>query len=79
MNFGRTFRITERVHLNIRGEFTNIFNRAWVSNPIATSATGSGANQVRQANGNAASGFGARLTTSTLPPRNCVLIGRITF
>jgi hypothetical protein len=32
-SFGRQFRIVERISLNIRSEFTNAFNRAYLSDP----------------------------------------------
>ncbi len=37
--FGRQFRIHERVTLNVRAEFTNIFNRTYLNNP-AINGTG---------------------------------------
>jgi hypothetical protein len=83
MNLGRTFRIRENMTLNIRGEFSNIFNRAFWNNPTATNSQ---AQQVRAGNGNTLSGFGyMNLTTfsqSTGPvilPRQGVLVARFTF
>jgi hypothetical protein len=86
VNFGRTWALgkSERApKLNIRAEFTNIFNRAFWNNPTATNAL---AAQTRAPNGNAASGFGYINTTtfsaSTGPnilPRQGVLVARITF
>jgi hypothetical protein len=91
MNFGRTFRMTERVSLNIRAEFSNIFNRAFIG------AVGSGAASVgaspailnltnatttvltRNPNGTTASGFGALLNLAPINPRQGNLIARITF
>jgi hypothetical protein len=35
VNFGRTFRFKERYSLNLRVEFTNIFNRAYYNDPTA--------------------------------------------
>ena len=34
MNFGRTFRFRERMGLEIRAEFSNVFNRTQIGNPI---------------------------------------------
>jgi hypothetical protein len=92
MNIGRTFRITERVALNIRAEFTNIFNRPVVNDPSNTNAK---APQTRittgNAAGNASSGFGYINTTTTVGgagvagvvnvpgERTGLLVGRITF
>ena len=56
MNFGRTFQIRERMTLNVRAEFFNVFNRVTLgtpqlpSNPTATTT-------VNNATG-AISGFG---------------------
>jgi hypothetical protein len=36
-NIGRNFRFKERMNFQIRGEFTNIFNRTLMAQPIATS------------------------------------------
>ncbi|MGB6946711.1 MAG: TonB-dependent receptor [Bryobacteraceae bacterium] len=83
MNFGRTWRIRERMSFNLRMEFSNVFNRAFWNNPTATNTQ---APQTRASNGNALSGFGyMNLTTfsqSTGPnilPRQGVLVGRFTF
>jgi hypothetical protein len=37
LNFGRTFRIREKMSVSIRAEFVNIFNRTQIGNPITTS------------------------------------------
>jgi len=83
MNFGRTWRIREKITFNVRAEFSNIFNRAFWNNPTFANAT---APQQRQANGNTQSGFGFINTTtfsaSTGPnilPRQGVLVARFTF
>ncbi len=83
MNLGRTFKIKERYSLNVRAEFTNIFNRTFWNNPTATSAV---AAQVRAPNGNTLSGFGYMNTTtftqssgSNILPRQGVLVARFTF
>jgi hypothetical protein len=76
-NFGRTFRIRERANLNIRAEFTNVFNRTEVSNPTSTNA---GAAQTRNAAGQTTAGFGWINTTGVAaPPRAGTLIARIQF
>jgi hypothetical protein len=83
MNLGRTFRIKERYTLNIRAEFSNIFNRLFWNNPTATNAQ---ASQLRAPNGNAVSGFGYVNTTTfsqssgaNILPRQGVLVARFTF
>jgi len=84
MNLGRTFRIKERASFNIRMELTNVFNRAFWSDPTASNAN---AAQTRLANGNTSAGFGKILTTTptafgsvaNLLPRQGVIVGRFTF
>jgi len=39
MNFGRTFRIREKMFFSIRGEFFNVFNRLKLPTPSATNPT----------------------------------------
>jgi len=90
-NFGRTFRITERVSFNIRAEFSDIFNRAFIGDvgsggggigpgPAAANlSNATNTQQLRNANGTTASGFGALLNLTPLNPRQGNLIGRITF
>jgi hypothetical protein len=84
MNFGRTWRIKERYSVNLRMEFTNVFNRAFWGDPSATNAK---LQQVYLANGNTSAGFGRVLTTSPSAfgsaanalPRQGVVVGRFTF
>ncbi len=81
MNFGRTWRVKEKMSLNIRFELTNVFNRAYWGNPTSTNAQ---APQTRTPNGNAASGYGFMNTitpgfTGAQVPRNGTLIARFTF
>jgi hypothetical protein len=77
MSLGRIFRIGERANLNIRIEFTNVFNRTQKSNPSSSNA---GATQRVDPNGKPLSGFGyintARLGGS---PRTGQLVARIQF
>src|SRR5262249_38716491 len=76
-NFGRTFRITERVQLNIRAEFTNILNRAFIGIPSATDFVAQRvANPVT---GTTTSGFGAMLQSATMQPRNGLIVARVQF
>ncbi|MEP6962632.1 MAG: TonB-dependent receptor, partial [Acidobacteriota bacterium] len=87
MNFGRTFRMTERVALNVRAEFTNIFNRAFWNNPTATNASAAQVRQNNEANGRTTSGFGYLNPVQLgggggppiISPRNGSLVARITF
>jgi hypothetical protein len=84
MNFGRTFRIKERVNLNIRAEFTNIFNRTIIPAPTSTNILA----PVLQSNGIYTGGFGyintatagtqAQLAQSSAP-REGLLVAHFTF
>ncbi len=84
MNFGRTFRLSERVALNIRAEFGNIFNRAFWNNPTANNAK---AIQAFRPNGTTSSGFGWLNPVQLggvggppiISPRNGTMVARITF
>jgi hypothetical protein len=80
---GRTFRIKERATLNIRAEFSNVFNRARVQDPAFANAL---ATQTRNG-GRATAGFGwidtsygnAGAVTAIQLPRNGTIVGRLTF
>jgi hypothetical protein len=86
-NIGRNFRIKERMNLQIRGEFVNIFNRTLMPNPIATNPQ-----NAPQKNGsiytggfgviNAYAAPGSIPTTAVSPvlfPRTGTIIARFTF
>jgi hypothetical protein len=89
-NFGRTFRITERVTFNLRAEFSDIFNRAFIGDvgsgaaavggtPTINNLTNVKSPQTRNPNGTTSGGFGALLNLGPINPRQGNLIGRITF
>ena len=84
-NVGRNFRVTEKYSLQIRAEFTNIFNRTFLPSPITNVAP-----QVpltRNNLGQYTNGFGvinATAAISTVPTLNGAsragtLIARFTF
>jgi hypothetical protein len=76
MSLGRAFRLKERATLQIRAEFTNIFNRTEVNNPTSTSAV---ATQTTS-NGRTTGGFGyINVGTTFSAPRQGQLIARIQF
>jgi hypothetical protein len=54
-NLGRTFRFKERMSLQIRGEFVNIFNRTQIGNPVTTTPS---AAPSHNAAGQLSAGFG---------------------
>jgi len=80
MSLGRIFRLKERATLQLRVEFTNVFNRLQMNNPDSTNAL---ATQVVN-NGQVVSGFGrintaVQLTAGAPQPRNGTAVIRFTF
>jgi hypothetical protein len=77
MSLGRIFRIRERMSLQIRAEFFNIFNRTYLANPSLTAPTQP---QARNGAGQPTSGWGYINPTSLYSqPRNGQLVARFTF
>ena len=77
MNFGRLFRITEKTSLQIRAEFTNVFNRTEAPSPTSTNAL---ATQTTNAAGQTTAGFGfINLATVAAPARTGQLVARFRF
>jgi hypothetical protein len=94
MNFGRTFRFKEKMGLEIRAEFSNVFNRTQIGNPITTAP---GSKPTQNALGQYSAGFGVINLTVSGPnqapgytqnavvgqlytlPRNGTLIARFSF
>ena len=80
IGMGRTFRVTERVGLMVRVDFSNVFNRTQLNNPTAT---GYATAQSRKADGTNSGGFGyinlATTGTQFGQPRNGTLVARFTF
>jgi hypothetical protein len=78
VSLARTFHVRERMSLQIRAEFTNIFNRAEVNNPVSNNAL---ATQTRSSTtGLNTAGFGW-LNTGTVfaAPRAGQLVARFQF
>ena len=78
MSLARNFRVREKYNLQIRAEFTNIFNRVGLNNPTSNNAL---ATQIPGADGTGA-GFGYVSTVSTAAtpaPRQGQLVARFTF
>jgi hypothetical protein len=77
MSLGRIFRVREKMSLQIRAEFFNIFNRTYLANPSLTAPTQP---QARNAAGQPMSGWGYINPTSLYSqPRNGQLVARFTF
>jgi len=78
MSFGRTFAIKERYQLTVRAEFTNIFNRTEMNNPVTGTATQ--AQSLNPVTKLPASGFGFISTANTAaPPRQGLIVARFQF
>jgi hypothetical protein len=80
MSFARNFRFGKegKLNLQIRAEFSNVFNRTFLNSPTSTNAL---AAQTRNATtGLNTAGFGF-INTGTVqsPPRNGTLVARFTF
>jgi hypothetical protein len=77
-NFGRTFRIREKMTFNLRVEFANVFNRLRLPQPSATAVT---APPIKSPlTGLYTSGYGViNPTAGTQGQRSGTLVGRITF
>jgi len=80
LGLGRTFRFKERFALNIRADFSNVFNRTYLNNPSGSLASPPATNPVTHLN---SGGFGyINLATSGTQfgqPRNGTLVARFTF
>ena len=77
MSLGRIFRIKEGIDLNIRAEFTNIFNRIQPNNPSSGNALST---QVKDpVTGKPLGGFGYIDTGSAGAPRGGMIVARVTF
>jgi hypothetical protein len=78
MSIARNFRIGEGKNLQIRAEFSNIFNRTQVNDPTSTNA---GATQTTSSvTGQTTAGFGfINVGTLFSPPRQGTLVARFTF
>jgi hypothetical protein len=81
INLGRTWRIRERMSLNLRMEFSNFLNRTYLNNPSATNPT---TPVTHNSAGLLTGGFGyistAFSSTNQLAqPRNGVIVARFTF
>ena len=93
MNLGRTWRYQgRRINVNLRIEFTNVFNRSFWGDPSGTALTNAKLQQVyvhlaARPTGNTNTGFGKVSTTApsafgsvfNLQPRQGVVVGRFEF
>jgi len=79
MSLARNFRVKERMNLQIRAEFTNIFNRTEMNNPTVANTTPL-TTQSRNNLGQTTGGWGY-INTGTVfaPPRSGQLVARFQF
>ena len=83
LSLGRVFQITEGIKFQIRVELMNVFNRVRIPNPEET-GFGTGTNnitntQVKNASGNAVSGFGYISAINASGQRSGQFVMRLTF
>jgi hypothetical protein len=77
LNVGRTFRMKEKVTLNVRVEMTNAFNRTQLPQPNATATFGT---QITTVNGLNTGGFGSVVPIAgTANSRTGLFVGRLQF
>jgi hypothetical protein len=77
LSLGRSFRIKERASLQVRAEFTNVFNRTEVNNPTVSNAFQT---QTRNSSGITTAGFGYINTAATTAlPRQGTIVARFQF
>jgi hypothetical protein len=80
MSLGRNFRMGPegRYNLQIRAEFSNIFNRTFLNDPVSNNALAT--QQTNPTTGLTTAGFGwINTATVAQPPRQGTLVGRFTF
>ncbi len=76
MSVGRIFRIRERISLNVRAEFTNVFNRARYNDPTGAAVTNAQAVPQRNNLGQTTAGFGYISTAFGSQPATGVALPR---
>jgi hypothetical protein len=77
MSLGRIFQFREKYSLQIRAEFSNIFNRTEPNNPTSNNALLS---QTRNNQGQTTAGFGyINVGTTFSAPRSGQLVARFQF
>jgi hypothetical protein len=77
ISLGRVFRVKERASLQIRAEFTNMFNRTEMNNPVAANPL---ATPSRNSAGQTLSGYGyINVGTVFSTPRQGQLVARFQF
>jgi hypothetical protein len=77
ISFGRTFQVRDKIQLNVRVDFQNIFNRKEMADPVYANA---GATQVKDDNGVPQSGFGyVNFKNLGGNPRNGQVVVRLLF
>ncbi|MBZ5673441.1 MAG: TonB-dependent receptor [Acidobacteriia bacterium] len=81
IGLGRTFKFTERMNLMVRVDFSNVFNRTYLNNPLNTGYLSPQSKSA--ATGLNTGGFGyinlATTGTQFGQPRNGTLVARLTF
>ncbi|HSP69819.1 MAG TPA: hypothetical protein VLN48_18980, partial [Bryobacteraceae bacterium] len=76
MSLAREFHVREKMSLQIRAEFTNMFNRTMLNSATSTNA---GATQTKTASGQTTAGFGYINNANTTGQRQGQMVARFTF
>ncbi|MEO8097095.1 MAG: TonB-dependent receptor [Acidobacteriota bacterium] len=76
LNVGRTFRIHEGIQVNVRAEFSNVFNRVRLPQPTSG---GSALTPIARTNGIITGGFGSVVPTNVQNQRQGTIVARLTF
>ncbi|HEX4275037.1 MAG TPA: carboxypeptidase regulatory-like domain-containing protein [Bryobacteraceae bacterium] len=77
ISLARNFRMKERMNIQIRAEFTNVFNRTEMNNPTALNAS---ATQTRNLAGQTTAGFGyVNVGTTFGAPRTGQIVAKFEF
>jgi len=76
ISLAREFHVREKMSLQIRGEFTNMFNRTVLNSPTSTNAL---ATQSQTSTGQTTAGFGYINNANTTGQRQGQMVARFTF
>jgi len=76
ISLAREFHVREKMSFQIRGEFTNMFNRTVLNSPTSTNAL---ATQSQTSTGQTTAGFGYINNANTTGQRQGQMVARFTF
>jgi hypothetical protein len=80
MSLGREFNVREKMSLQVRAEFTNVFNRTMLNSPTSTNALATQTRKVTSdPNSQTTAGFGYINNANTKGQRQGQMVARFTF